>query len=145
MIHYIYSRWIIAHSCPLLDLSDSSETTSSPRTRIHCPLFRYLSKTERFISLYCTACPRCAKTCNMHTRQQKIKLCRSGPSLLRKTLALGEKANVFSLAVYHNATYNRLEAVVHLPEGEKIPDVNRLVRNRKLLYCLGTLVLSIAD
>lgn len=66
----------------------------------------------------------------MHTKQQKIKLCRSGPSLLRKTLALGEKADVFSLAVYYNATYDRMEVMVHLPEGERLPDLNRLVRSR---------------
>lgn len=65
----------------------------------------------------------------MRTRQQKVKLCRSGPSLLRKTLALGEKVNVFSLAVYYNATYDWMEVMVHLPDGQKLPDLNRLVCN----------------
>lgn len=58
---------------------------------------------------------------------------RNGPSLLRETADLGKKANVFSFAVYYNAITGRMEARIYLPEGEKIPDLNRLVCNHKPL------------
>ncbi|KAH6653519.1 hypothetical protein BKA67DRAFT_322978 [Truncatella angustata] len=65
----------------------------------------------------------------MHTRPQKIKMSRSGPSLKRKAKALGEKANVLSVLMYHNAIDNRMEMEVHVPKDlKKLPDFNKLVQ-----------------
>ncbi|KAH6653496.1 hypothetical protein BKA67DRAFT_692649 [Truncatella angustata] len=65
----------------------------------------------------------------MHTRPQRIKISRSGPSLKRKAKALGEKANVLSVLMYHNAIDNRMEIEVHVPKDlKKLPDFNKLVQ-----------------
>jgi hypothetical protein len=71
----------------------------------------------------------------MHTRPQKIKISRSGPSLKRKAKALGEKANVLSVLMYHNAIDNRMEMEVHVPKDlKKLPDFNKLVCIRPFIF-----------
>ena len=62
--------------------------------------------------------------------KEKTKARRSGPSLLRKTEALGIVARVFSCTAYW-ATHNEYLAV-HVPEGWDIPDVNGLVSTATL-------------
>ncbi|KAH6653618.1 hypothetical protein BKA67DRAFT_570611, partial [Truncatella angustata] len=71
----------------------------------------------------------------MHTRPQKIKISRSGPSLKRKAKALGVKANVLSVLMYHNAIDNRMEMEVHVPKDlKKLPDFNKLVCIRPFIF-----------
>lgn len=62
-----------------------------------------------------------------HTVQEKAKARKSGPSAKQKTLELGEKANVIAFMGYWDPTHLCFRAAVHLPEGETLPDVNRLV------------------
>ena len=47
--------------------------------------------------------------------------------LQNKTIKLGQHCDVFSALAYWNPTHRRMETVMHLPRGQRLPDVNRLV------------------
>ncbi|KAI1839990.1 hypothetical protein JX266_013802 [Neoarthrinium moseri] len=59
----------------------------------------------------------------MHTREQKVKARRRGKSLLGKAKILGEKANVFSMAMCWDPVHKKMRTVVHLPPGQKMPSL----------------------
>ncbi|KAI6777529.1 uncharacterized protein J7T54_000289, partial [Emericellopsis cladophorae] len=59
--------------------------------------------------------------------QQKAKARKSGPSLLRKTAYLGEKANTFSTTVYWEPTHKEYRVAAHVPTDWEIPNLNRLI------------------
>lgn len=60
-------------------------------------------------------------------KSKKDKIRKSGRSLQEKTMKLGRVCDVFSALVYWNPTHRRMERVMHLPRGQTMPDVNRLV------------------
>ena len=62
-----------------------------------------------------------------HSKGQKAKIRKSGQSLQDKTTKLGEDCGIFTAPVYWNPTHQRMEVVMHLPRGQTLPDVNRLV------------------
>ncbi|KAK2005685.1 hypothetical protein LZ32DRAFT_623531 [Colletotrichum eremochloae] len=45
----------------------------------------------------------------------------------RQAIQLGREANVFSAVIYYNPISKRLDAAVHVPRGQSIPDVNQLL------------------
>ncbi|KAH6645709.1 hypothetical protein BKA67DRAFT_541873 [Truncatella angustata] len=62
----------------------------------------------------------------MHNKKQKVKIRRSGDSVRRKVLILGKKCNIFSIVMYWNPTHRRMETAVHIPPGQKLPDLNKI-------------------
>ncbi|KAM3516636.1 hypothetical protein MY4038_010364, partial [Beauveria bassiana] len=62
-----------------------------------------------------------------HGYSEKAKARKSGPSLLRKSEELADKANVFAAAIYWEPTHKCHRIAARLPEGETLPDLNRLV------------------
>ncbi|KKO98040.1 hypothetical protein THAR02_09857 [Trichoderma harzianum] len=62
-----------------------------------------------------------------HSPKEKAKARKSGPSLCNKTRDLGVLANIFAMAAYWDPTHHCYRVQVHLPEGEKPPDINGLV------------------
>ena len=63
----------------------------------------------------------------MHDKREKDKTRKSGESLQRKVLALGEMCNVFSLTMYWNIVHARMEMAMYVPGGQKIPDLDQVV------------------
>lgn len=63
-----------------------------------------------------------------HDYAEKAKARKSGPSVLRKTEELADGANVFAAMVYWDPTHKYHRIAARLPEGETLPDLNRLVR-----------------
>ena len=64
---------------------------------------------------------------NNNSKVQKDKIRKSGLSLQNKTVKLGQHCDVFSALAYWNPTHQRMETVMHLPRGQALPDMNRLV------------------
>ena len=62
-----------------------------------------------------------------HSKGQKDKIRKSGLSLQNKAIKLGEQCDIFSALAYWNPTHKRMETVMHLPRGQTLPDVNKLV------------------
>ncbi|KAK7937473.1 C2H2 finger domain-containing protein [Apiospora aurea] len=62
----------------------------------------------------------------MHDKREKDKTRKSGESLQRKVLALGEMCNVFSLTMYWNIVHARMEMAMYVPGGQKIPDLDQV-------------------
>lgn len=62
-----------------------------------------------------------------HGYSEKAKARKSGPSLLRKSEELADKANVFAAAIYWEPTHKCHRIAARLPEGETLPDLNKLV------------------
>ncbi|KAK7997702.1 hypothetical protein PG989_005742 [Apiospora arundinis] len=60
----------------------------------------------------------------MHNKRETDKTRKSGESLQRKVLALGEMCNVFSLTMYWNIVHARMEMAMYVPGGQKIPDLD---------------------
>ncbi|KAM3526960.1 hypothetical protein MY4038_006576 [Beauveria bassiana] len=69
----------------------------------------------------------CAGAEAEHDYAEKAKARKSGPSLLRKSEELADRANVFAAAVYWDPTHKCLRVAARLPKGETLPDLNRLV------------------
>ncbi|KAK8013601.1 hypothetical protein PG991_009194 [Apiospora marii] len=65
----------------------------------------------------------------MHDKREKDKIRKSGESLQRKALALGEMCNVFSLTMYWNIVRGRMDVAMYVPEGQKIPDLGQVIRS----------------
>lgn len=65
--------------------------------------------------------------CN-HDKKVKETVRKRGSSALRKAISLGRDANVFSLHIHWNPTCGALDGAIHLPEGQKLPDLNQFVR-----------------
>ncbi|KAK6857490.1 C2H2 finger domain-containing protein [Apiospora arundinis] len=65
----------------------------------------------------------------MHDKREKDKTRKSGESLQRKVLALGEMCNVFSLTMYWNIVHARMEMAMYVPGGQKIPDLDQVIRS----------------
>ena len=63
-----------------------------------------------------------------HIKAQKDKVRKSGLSLENKTRELGRYCDVFSALVYWNPTRERMETAMHVPRGQRVPDLNRIVR-----------------
>ncbi|KAK7937633.1 uncharacterized protein PG986_014501 [Apiospora aurea] len=63
-----------------------------------------------------------------HTKRQKDKVRKSGLSLENKTLDLGRYCNVFSALAYWNPTHERWDTAMHVPRGQRVPDLNRIFR-----------------
>ena len=63
----------------------------------------------------------------MHDKREKDKTRKSGESLQRKVLALGEMCNVFSLTMYWNIVHARMEMAMYVPGGQEIPDLDQVV------------------
>jgi hypothetical protein len=61
--------------------------------------------------------------CYTHDKREKDKIRKSGESLQRKALALGEMCNVFSVTMYWNIVRGRMEVAMYVPGGQKIPDL----------------------
>ena len=64
----------------------------------------------------------------VHTKAQKDKVRKSGLSLQNKTKDLGRFCDVFSALAYWNPTHERMETAMHVPRGQRVPDLNRIVR-----------------
>ncbi|KAJ2981970.1 hypothetical protein NQ176_g1692 [Zarea fungicola] len=62
-----------------------------------------------------------------HDYAEKAKARKSGPSLMRKCIELADKANVFASFVYWDPTHKCHRVAAQMPEGETLPDLNRLV------------------
>ena len=63
-----------------------------------------------------------------HTKAHKDKVRKSGLSLQNKTQDLGRYCDVFSALAYWNPTHERMETAMHVPRGQRVPDLNRIVR-----------------
>ncbi|KAI9155828.1 hypothetical protein HJFPF1_08417 [Paramyrothecium foliicola] len=59
--------------------------------------------------------------------KEKAKARKSGPSLLNKTIELGESARIFAATIYWEPTHRLYEVAAYLPEGEFTPRVHNLV------------------
>ena len=59
--------------------------------------------------------------------KEKAKVRKSGPSLIRKTIELAKKGRVLAVTVYWDPTHRCHRVAVQLPDGESVPDLNRLV------------------
>ncbi|KAH8194412.1 hypothetical protein TruAng_011419 [Truncatella angustata] len=66
---------------------------------------------------------------HIHNQMERTKTRRSGPSLKRKTIGLGETGKVFSAVVFYNPTHCEMEAAMYLPPGQPMPDLNQLFRD----------------
>jgi hypothetical protein len=64
-----------------------------------------------------------------HARVEKAKVRKRGSSLRSKTKELGELCNIFSAVVYWDPTQRKMEYAMHLPDGERLPDINAIVRH----------------
>ena len=62
-----------------------------------------------------------------HTKRQKDKAHKSGLSLQDKTRDLGRYCDVFSTLAYWNPTHERRDTAMHVPRGQRVPDLNRIV------------------
>lgn len=62
-----------------------------------------------------------------HNSREKTKARRSGPVLLGKSKALADGARVFVATVYRDPTYKCYRIAAHLPAGDTVPDLNKLV------------------
>ena len=71
----------------------------------------------------------------MHDKREKDKIRKSGESLQRKALALGEMCNVFSVTMYWNIVRGRMEVAMYVPGGQKIPDLGQVVGGPLLAVC----------
>ncbi|KAK6857705.1 hypothetical protein PG995_005404 [Apiospora arundinis] len=67
--------------------------------------------------------------CYMHNKRETDKTRKSGESLQRKVLALGEICNVFGLTMYWNIVHARMEMAMYVPGGQEIPDLDQVVRS----------------
>ncbi|CAJ2512697.1 Uu.00g008160.m01.CDS01 [Anthostomella pinea] len=67
-----------------------------------------------------------AKRRNTHNKKQKDKVWKRGTSLQKKTVELGEIANVLIALIYWNPTHNHFEKAVHVPKGQSLPDATEL-------------------
>ncbi|KAK8120337.1 hypothetical protein PG999_004457 [Apiospora kogelbergensis] len=65
----------------------------------------------------------------MHDKREKDKTRKSGESLQRKVLVLGEMCNVFSLTMYWNIVHARMEMAMYVPGGQKIPNLDQVVQS----------------
>ena len=63
-----------------------------------------------------------------HSKAQKDKVRKSGLSLQNKTQDLGRHCDVFSALAYCNPTHERMETAMHVPRGQRVPDLNKIVR-----------------
>jgi hypothetical protein len=59
--------------------------------------------------------------------KEKAKVRKSGPSLIRKTMELAKKGRVLAVTVYWDPTHGCHRVAAQLPDGESVPDLNRLV------------------
>ncbi|KAJ3473133.1 hypothetical protein NLG97_g10497 [Lecanicillium saksenae] len=59
--------------------------------------------------------------------KEKAKVRKSGPSLIRKTIELAQKGRVLAVMVYWDPTHRCHRVAAQLPDGESVPDLNRLV------------------
>ncbi|TQV90482.1 hypothetical protein IF1G_10805 [Cordyceps javanica] len=59
--------------------------------------------------------------------KEKAKVRKSGPSLIRKTIELAQKGRVLAVMVYWDPTHRCYRVAAQLPDGESVPDLNRLV------------------
>ena len=73
--------------------------------------------------------------CYTHDKREKDKIRKSGESLQRKALALGEMCNVFSVTMYWNMVRGRMEVAMYVPGGQKIPDLGQVVGGLLLAVC----------
>lgn len=62
-----------------------------------------------------------------HDVREKATALNSGSNLLRKPEELGDKANVFAMVTFWSPTLQCHRVVIHLPEGETLPNLNKLV------------------
>ncbi|KAM3565374.1 hypothetical protein ARSEF4850_001410 [Beauveria asiatica] len=62
-----------------------------------------------------------------HSRQEKEVARKCGPSLQRKSMRLGAKANIRTLTLYEDPTHGFWHIAKHCPNGKTFPDVGRLV------------------
>lgn len=63
----------------------------------------------------------------LHSKKQKDKARKRGASLKNKGLELGQYCNIFSAVIYWDPTHKKIEAAMHLPEGQKAPEFNEIV------------------
>lgn len=75
-----------------------------------------------------------------HDKKQKDKARKRGASLRRKVVELGKHCDILSAVIYWNPTRKALEAVMYLPDGQVVPDLNQLVNispvSSRLLLCI---------
>ncbi|KAI5465181.1 hypothetical protein BGZ63DRAFT_440734 [Mariannaea sp. PMI_226] len=66
-------------------------------------------------------------------REKKIrentKVRKSGPSLVRKALKLGQIGNVFALCIYWDTAKRRYRLGMHIPKDGRIPKMNKIVNS----------------
>lgn len=62
-----------------------------------------------------------------YDRSDKDMVRKRGRTLLKKSIELAELGRVFVAAVYWDPTHKHCHVAARLPEGETIPDLNRLV------------------
>jgi hypothetical protein len=62
-----------------------------------------------------------------HNSREKAKARKSGPVLLGKSKALANGARVLAVTVYWDPTHKCYRIAAHLPKGETVPDLNKLV------------------
>ena len=80
-----------------------------------------------------------------HTKAQKDKVRKSGLSLQNKTKDLGRYCDVFSALAYWNPTHERMETAMHVPRGQRVPDLNRIVRPHVPVTVPSSVSNSVAD
>ncbi|KAK8038374.1 hypothetical protein PG994_015141 [Apiospora phragmitis] len=66
--------------------------------------------------------------CN-YTRDEKEMARKRTNSGMSKMLQTGVKCNIFAAYVFWNPTYDKLDGIMHLPQGMQVPDVNSLLRD----------------
>ncbi|KAG9249570.1 uncharacterized protein F5Z01DRAFT_668885 [Emericellopsis atlantica] len=65
---------------------------------------------------------------NIITRRKNLLRKRANTAKPR-TLRLGQDCNIFTVLIYYNLVREALDGVVHLPEGETLPDLNACARD----------------
>ncbi|KAI9148657.1 hypothetical protein HJFPF1_10698 [Paramyrothecium foliicola] len=66
--------------------------------------------------------------------KEKAKARKSGPSLLNKTIELGESARIFAATIYWEPTHRLYEVAAYLPDGEFVPSVHNLVSHGSFFW-----------
>ncbi|KAI9148683.1 hypothetical protein HJFPF1_10724 [Paramyrothecium foliicola] len=61
--------------------------------------------------------------------KEKAKARKSGPSLLNKTIELGESARIFAVTIYWEPTHRLYEVAAYLPDGEFAPSIHNLAKD----------------
>lgn len=61
-----------------------------------------------------------------HDVGEKAEVRKSGPSLLRKVEELGDRAHIFAMVAFWDPTYQCHRVAIRLPEGETVPNLNKL-------------------